>query len=198
MNATELLEQQHRKVEGTFDQLEDKDRDEGQELVQELANDLAAHFVIEQEIFYPAIREVDQDQVKESFEEHSLAEVALKRLLSTRDDETFKARVSALKELIQHHVKEEEQELFPKVRESLGDERLEELGEEMQQRFEEVVERGYKRVFPKGLIATSADESQKRKRGGGARKTTSRARKSSNAKGSRGRTGQSARRRKAA
>jgi hemerythrin superfamily protein len=165
MNATELLEKQHRKVEAIFSKLEDEEKlSDAKELVEELANDLAAHMTIEQELFYPAVRAVDSELVAESFEEHALAEVALKRLLTSASPEAFKARVTALKELIQHHVEEEEEELFPKVDKTLDDDKLEELGEQMETLFERVVAAGYKKVIPKGLIATSADTSQQKKK----------------------------------
>src|SRR6478735_5136916 len=104
MKATDLLKQQHRKVEAIFRKLEKGNG--GEELVQELASNLTSHMAIEQDIFYPAIREIDEDLVGESFEEHSVAELALKRLLGTASgEEAFKARVTTLKELIEHHVK---------------------------------------------------------------------------------------------
>jgi hemerythrin superfamily protein len=165
MNATELLEKQHRKVEAIFAKLEDEEKpSDAKELLVELANDLAAHMTIEQELFYPAVRAVDSELVAESLEEHALAEVALKRLLAAHSAEAFKARVTALKELIEHHVKEEEEELFPKVDKALDDEKLEALGEEMEARFDEVVDAGYKKVLPKGEVLTSADASQSHKK----------------------------------
>jgi len=161
MQATKLLEQQHRKVEAIFKQLEGDDAD-AETLVTALANDLAAHMTIEQEIFYPAIQAVDRKLVLESYEEHALAEVALKRLLAADPEaEEFKARVTALKELIEHHVEEEEKELFPEVEKALGGERLKELGEQMKQRFEEVVGAGYESAVPRGFARTSSDVSRK-------------------------------------
>jgi len=161
MDATKLLEKQHRKVEAIFKKLE-RGSSEAAELVETLANDLAAHMTIEQEIFYPAVQSVDRDLISESFEEHALAEVSLKRLLATDPEaEEFKARVVALKELIQHHVEEEESELFPKVRKALGDDRLSKLGKEMKVRFEEVAEQGFEASVPRGFARTSADTSRK-------------------------------------
>ena len=105
MNATALLKTQHRKVETLFKKLEGG-RSDPKVVLEELANSLAAHMAIEHEFFYPAVKEVDEDIVNESYEEHSLAEVALKRLIATDvDDESFNARVSALKELILHHMR---------------------------------------------------------------------------------------------
>jgi iron-sulfur cluster repair protein YtfE (RIC family) len=161
MLATKLLEKQHRKVEGIFEKLEKQDGD-AEELVTQLANELAAHMTIEQEIFYPAIQNVNRKQVFESFEEHALAEVALKRLLAADSAaEEFQARVTALKELIEHHVKEEEHELFPEVEKALDEERLTTLGTEMQERFEQVVKAGYESAVPRGFAKTSSDVSKK-------------------------------------
>jgi len=162
MNATSLLESQHRKVEALFAKLE-KGKSDPKPVLEELANSLAAHMAIEQDIFYPAIKEVDSDLVNESFEEHALAEVALKRLLATDpEDEAFDARVTALKELIEHHVKEEEEELFPEVQKALGDEVLAKLGKVMKPRFDEVFEAGFEASVPKGMSKTSADVSKQK------------------------------------
>lgn len=161
MKATSLLEKQHRKVEAEFKKLE-SGRSDPAPILLELANDLAAHMAIEQEIFYPAIREVDEKLVLESYEEHSLAEVALKRLLATDlEDEAFAARVTAAKELIEHHVKEEEEDLFPHVEKVIDEARLIELGKEMKARFDEALEAGFEALVPKGFAKTSADLSKR-------------------------------------
>jgi iron-sulfur cluster repair protein YtfE (RIC family) len=161
MKATKLLEKQHRKVEAIFKKLE-KGSSEAEELLIELSNDLAAHMTIEQEIFYPAIQDVDHDLILEAYEEHALGEVALKRLhAADPESDVFKARVVALKELIEHHVKEEEEELFPKVEKALGDEKLEELGALMKERFEEVVDAGFDASVPRGFAKTSSDVQKK-------------------------------------
>jgi hemerythrin-like domain-containing protein len=160
MKATALLEQQHKKVKAIFKKLE-SGRSDPAPLLRDLANDLIAHMAIEHELFYPAVQAIDRDLVAESFEEHALAEIALKRLLQTDpEDESFAARVTATKELIEHHVKEEEEELFPKVEKQLGD-RLEELGKEMKARFLEVREAGFEASVPKGFGRTLADAEKK-------------------------------------
>jgi len=162
VKATALLSSQHRKVEALFKKLENG-RVEPGPVLEELANSLAAHMAIEQELFYPAIKSIDADVVNESYEEHALAELELKRLLSTDpEDEAFQARVTTLKELIEHHVEEEEEELFPAVEKKVGDERLAELGKAMKARFEEVVAAGFEASVPKGMTKTSSDESKKR------------------------------------
>jgi hemerythrin-like domain-containing protein len=162
VKATALLSSQHRKVEALFKKLENG-RVEPGPVLEELANSLAGHMTIEQEIFYPAVKSIDADVVNESYEEHALAELELKRLLATDpEDEAFQARVTTLKELIQHHVEEEEGELFPAVEKKLGDERLSEIGKTMKARFEEIIEAGFAAAVPKGMTKTSSDESKKR------------------------------------
>jgi iron-sulfur cluster repair protein YtfE (RIC family) len=161
MKATELLEQQHREVEAIFDKIESS-RSGAEALVKDLANKLAGHMAIEQKLFYPAVRSADEKIVLESFEEHAIAELALKRLLAVdAKDPTFRAKVTALKELIQHHVEEEEEELFPKVEKALEGGELERLGAQMKDMFEEVVEEGYQSAVPKGT-RTSADAAERR------------------------------------
>jgi len=157
MKATTFLEKQHRRVEAIL-----KDLERGNEpsaLLKDLASDLAAHMAIEQNIFYPAVREVVPDLIDESFEEHALAEVALKRLLKTPpSDPQFAARVSVLKELIHHHVEEEEDRLFPKVEKALKGYELEVLGKQLEQAFAEAQAEGFEALVPGTFGRTSADE----------------------------------------
>jgi iron-sulfur cluster repair protein YtfE (RIC family) len=159
-HPTALLEKQHRKVEGIFKKLEGG-RAEAAPLLAELADNLAAHMAIEQEIYYPAVKKVDADLVLESYEEHSLAELGLKRLLATSPKhEAFKARVTAVKELIEHHVEEEEEDLFPHVDKKLDEETLATLGERMEARFAEVLADGFNAAVPSTYEETSADVSK--------------------------------------
>jgi len=164
MLATQLLEQQHRDVEALFSRLEKKlgDTDAVADLLTELANALAAHMTIEQELLYPNVENLAHDMIFESYEEHALAEIALKRLLASDPrTEAFKARVTALKELIQHHVKEEETELFPTLEDQLDEKQLTSLGERMRDRFDEILATGHEAVLPQGIGKTSADLSKK-------------------------------------
>lgn len=143
MRATELLEQQHREVEEIFDMLQ-KDEGDREENLRELASKLAAHMRIEEEIFYPRVREIAEDQILESLEEHTLAAFALKRIAEIDfEHESFSAKLKALKDLVLHHVEEEENEVFPRVEGAMGDSELSEMGEELEARFVEVVESGY-------------------------------------------------------
>jgi hemerythrin superfamily protein len=161
MKATALLKKQHRKVEGMFATLEKgKGKGDLSAVLGQLANDLAAHMAIEQTIFYPAVGKIDPELVGESYQEHAIAELALKRLLETTiDDATFAPKVTALKELILHHVEEEEKELFPAVEKKMGSEELDTLGARMQRAFGAATEAGYESLLPEGF-ATSADRDQ--------------------------------------
>jgi len=154
MKATDLLKQQHRNVEALFAKIEAGEP----EALKDLASALAAHMAIEHEFFYPESRDIDEDAILEAYEEHSIAETALKRALATDpDDESFDARVKVLKELIEHHVEEEEGELFPQVEKELESDELEKLGEEMETRFEQVLKKGYAAILPKNYEETTAD-----------------------------------------
>jgi len=157
MKATALLEEQHRKAEALFSKLESGDAG----VLAELANELVAHMTIEQEIFYPAVRSIDTDRVTESFEEHAVAELALKRLLAAdQNEETFPARVSVLQELVQRHIDDEESDLFPSVEAELSNEQLETLGEQMKWRFDEVLAEDDEGKLPRGFDETSADRAR--------------------------------------
>jgi iron-sulfur cluster repair protein YtfE (RIC family) len=157
MKATSLLESQHRNIEALFEKLECRQGSVAATL-ETLANHLVAHMAIEQEIFYPAIKALDVERVNESYEEHALGELALKRLLGTNSQEpTFKARFTALKELTLQHLLEEEEELFPQVEEALSEDALLQLGKTMKARFEQVFESGFEAAMPKSVAHTSAD-----------------------------------------
>jgi iron-sulfur cluster repair protein YtfE (RIC family) len=160
MKATTLLIRQHNKVKAIFKKLEKNRVPNAKALLEELSNDLCAHMAIEQEIFYPAVKKMDEDLIREAYEEHALAELALKRLLGCDPkDPSFKAHVTATKELIDHHVEEEEEDLFPKVEKKLGAERLDALGAAMKTRFDEVGSAGFDASVPKGFAKTSSDVS---------------------------------------
>lgn len=181
MKATELLESQHRNIEDLFSRLEDGHSS----VLDELADNIVAHMMIEQEIFYPAVSSVDPNAIAESFEEHAIAEISLKRLLRTEgEDEPFTARLGVLKELIARHVDEEEGDLFPDVEQDIAEDRLEKLGMEMKARFEEILEAGHRSVLPEGMDETTSDRALV----GDTRAGTSRARTADRTRGSERRT----------
>ena len=144
-DATALLAKDHKDVKALFKRYEklakaEADAGEREELAAQICEMLEAHTTVEEEIFYPAVREaqVDADLLDEAEVEHG----SLKQLVaaiesnSPESDELFDARVKVLGEYVKHHVKEEENELFPKIRKSGMD--LEEVGAQLAQRKAEL------------------------------------------------------------
>lgn len=158
MKATELLRQHHDEVRSIFKKL--LRGGHSKELLEKLATSLSAHMVIEQELFYPAVMKVKEELVLEGYEEHAVARFALKRLLkTTADDQTFKAKVKTLMELIEHHIEEEDDELFPASEKALGESSMP-LYVKMKELFDTTVKEGYERVIgPGGSAVTSAKAS---------------------------------------
>ncbi len=160
MKATTLLEQQHRAVAAVFELLK-AGRSDASELLTRLADDLASHMAIEQNLFYPAVREVDVNLVDESFEEHAIVELALKRLLRTDPtDPSFEAKLMILEDLVEAHVDEEEQQLFPAVEQALGPERLEALGHQLDVAWRAAQSEGFAALVPQTFARTSADDAR--------------------------------------
>lgn len=140
MNAIQLLKAQHEKVTKALDEIHENGG--RATAINTIANELVAHMVIEEHIFYPRIRELMPDMIGESFEEHAVARFELARLLQSSGSET-KTRALVLKELLEHHIEEEEEEMFKKVEKALEASELDELGTRMQLAFETAVSKGY-------------------------------------------------------
>jgi len=144
--ALELLMSDHRKVEDLFEQYEqEKDGDEAtrREIAQQICNELTIHAQVEEELFYPWLRENldedDMEMVEEALVEHNTAKDLIAQLEGATDiDEQYNARVKVLGEYIKHHVQEEENEIFPAVRDE--QEELDELGQELAARKGELKE----------------------------------------------------------
>jgi iron-sulfur cluster repair protein YtfE (RIC family) len=139
MDALELLKQQHEEVKSLFAQIEQTDDpEEKDELAQEVSDNLAAHATIEEKLFYPAAYgSSTKELLSEAVEEHLAAKRIIADLLDlSSSDPSFDAKLKVLKEAIEHHVQEEECELFPKVSKSMSAEELEALGERMDELFE--------------------------------------------------------------
>jgi hemerythrin superfamily protein len=135
MNALDLLTEDHQKVRQLFQQVQQiRDNDEKKELFDQIDTELAVHAEIEETIFYPALEEHDQlkDMVRESREEHEQVEQLLLEIedLATEDTD-FTSQMAELEETVEHHVAEEEEEIFPKVREIFDEAALEQLGKEL-------------------------------------------------------------------
>lgn len=144
-DAVRLLKADHAEVKKLFDQYEklaEKDgrATERQKLAQQICMMLTVHAQIEEEIFYPAARELldEQDLVDEAAVEHASAKDLIAQIESmSPEDDLYDAKVTVLGEYIQHHVKEEEKELFPKVRKAGLD--MKDVGQQLQQRKDKLM-----------------------------------------------------------
>jgi hemerythrin superfamily protein len=145
MNAIKMLKQQHRQVEKLFKECESADSAESrEEAFVKIADALAVHATIEERHFYPSVKDAQtEDILLESVEEHLQVKRAIADLLELdAGDEEFQAKVKTLQEDVEHHVEEEESELFPKVETLFDDEALEAIGEAMQETQDELLREG--------------------------------------------------------
>ena len=143
-DAIKLLTTDHAEVKAMFKAYQDlvaaeAEEDERLALATQICDSLTVHATVEEEIFYPAAREEleEQDLLDEAEVEHASAKDLIAQIQSMEPSEAlYDAKVKVLGEYIEHHVKEEEGELFPKVRKSEVD--LKALGEEMHARKQEL------------------------------------------------------------
>jgi hemerythrin superfamily protein len=142
-DAIALLKDDHRAVEKLFSDFESAKGDgRKQTLARKICLELTVHTLIEEEIFYPACEgKVEEDLIKEAYVEHDAAKVLIAEIEAGdgKDDDFFDAKVQVLGEQIEHHVEEEEKELFPEVRKADID--LDALGERMAARKRELTSR---------------------------------------------------------
>lgn len=146
MNAIALLKQDHERVKGLFRDFEaagDRAHKKKGAIAQEAINELEVHATIEEEIFYPAFQKKgkrdDREMVAEAVEEHHVGKVLMEELHDMDPgDERFAAKFTVLTELIEHHIEEEEGEMFPEAEQRLG-KNLDALGEQMARRKEELM-----------------------------------------------------------
>ena len=141
MDATKLLKSQHAEVKALFGEFESANGPgQKQKLFDQIADALAGHCTIEEKIFYPSVYVGPlKDELEEAVEEHLGAKRVIADLLKMRpDDEQFVAKMAVLKELVEHHVEEEEGELFPAVQKNFGAEELSAMGEQMEALFDEL------------------------------------------------------------
>lgn len=170
MDAIALLTRDHREVEQLFKQFEKltgRAQKSKEKIVAKIIRELAVHSAVEEMLFYPAVRtaglkadtragEKAAETILESLEEHHVVKWTLSELEKMKaDDERFDAKVKVLTENVRHHVEEEEQELFPKVKRLLGQEVLDELGKRMEKAKKLAPTRPHPRApdQPPGIIA---------------------------------------------
>ena len=118
MDPTKLLEADHRIVESLFEQIENAEGEERSALIQELVTSVRSHMELEEQVVYPAMEPVTgAEPVQEGVTEHELARKALADMIALAPDQPgFGAAFEAVKAGIEHHVEEEEGEVFPQLR----------------------------------------------------------------------------------
>jgi hemerythrin superfamily protein len=136
MNALDILKQDHQKVKGLFQEIrKDSDRGRQKELFDKIDTELEIHTHIEETVFYPAVDEHEEfkDMIAEALEEHQEAKSLLDELEELRaDNHDFGSKLQQLMEAVEHHVEEEEGEMFPKIQEVFDEDELEELGRDLE------------------------------------------------------------------
>jgi len=151
MNAIELLKKQHKEVKTLFKKMEKTEAARARrQLMDQIATALEGHTTIEEELFYPAVKELAtkkaEGMVAEAFEEHHVVKLVLAELPNVDPEaERFEAKMTVLSELVEHHAEEEEEEMF-KLAKKIGEDELDDLGERMEQRFEEVTGKAKRRA----------------------------------------------------
>jgi hypothetical protein len=111
-----LLKEDHKKVKELFKQFEKADQSGKQTISDEVDAELRVHSKIEEEILYPAMREIESEMVAEAYQEHEVVEELLDELAAEElDDETFEAKFTVMQENVEHHIEEEEKEMLPKA-----------------------------------------------------------------------------------
>jgi len=160
MDAIEMLMSQHKEVDGLFAEIEAATSDNVKaRLFEQLADKLAVHATIEEKHFYPAVKaKRTEDILLESLEEHLGIKRVLADLLAVEaTDDTFDAKLKVLKEQVEHHVEEEQTDLFPKVKKLLDSETLMAIAQEMTATQEELLEAGEPRNAVPGETASPAE-----------------------------------------
>jgi hemerythrin superfamily protein len=145
VDATKLLMADHKEVKTLFKQYDKLAKGEGadeekQAIAEEICTMLTVHATVEEEIFYPAAREAmdEQDLLDEAEVEHASAKDLIAQIRGMSPaDELYDAKVKVLGEYVDHHVQEEEKELFPKVRKADLD--LKQLGAAMEARKQQLM-----------------------------------------------------------
>jgi hypothetical protein len=145
MDAVKLLEEDHKKVKKIMEDI-DATTERGvktrEELFAKVKRELTVHESIEEEIFYPALKEHPKakDLVLEAYEEHHVVDMVMAEITGVPyEDETWGAKFTVMKENVEHHIEEEEDEMFKQARQVFSSDELAELGDRMQARKEELL-----------------------------------------------------------
>jgi hemerythrin superfamily protein len=146
MDVYKKLKEDHRKVEGLFEKIlktDESDEEKRTQLFQQIFEELEAHALAEEKIFYPKTEEAEltHDLTLEAHEEHALVKQLLRELKDMdNSSDVWSAKVKVLSELVKHHVKEEETELCPKSKKVFSKEEAIQAAEDIEQEEENVKE----------------------------------------------------------
>jgi hemerythrin superfamily protein len=140
-NAIALLRADHKKVSELFDQYEKvRSPEKKGTIVAQICTELGVHAQIEEEIFYPAVKQAlkDKELVPEALVEHGSLKSLIAQVEGVEPDgEMFDAKIKVMSEFVKHHVKEEQEEMFPKAQKTALD--MDELGIQLAQRKEQLL-----------------------------------------------------------
>ena len=170
MDAFNLLKEDHRKVEELFEELESASGQAKMRVFEQIKMELELHTHIEEKIFYPALEKPKptHDLTLEAYEEHDVVKKLLQQMSKAKSaTEEWEAQAKVLQENVEHHVEEEENELFEKAEAALSEEQIEALGEQME--------------AEKERKQRSASKSSSKKKSGSANKSASKSRSASTA-----------------
>jgi iron-sulfur cluster repair protein YtfE (RIC family) len=141
VNALELMKTDHDRLKELLEEALDTDEPtERSELLHQMRSELMAHEQMEEDVFYPALRKNAEAKeiVLEGYEEHHVIDLILDELLEVPEEsEQWKAKLKVLQENIEHHIEEEEGEMFKKAKQTFDKDALEELGAKMEAAKEE-------------------------------------------------------------
>lgn len=142
-DAISMLKEDHKKVKEMLSQLE-KTSERGaktrERLMKQIETEIKIHSQLEEELFYPAFMEAaekrdDEKMFHEASEEHHVVDMVLPEVNETEFDSVeFAAKAKVLKDLVEHHIEEEEKQMFPRAKKSLDTEQLKDLGQQIERR----------------------------------------------------------------
>ena len=193
MDAFSLLKADHRKVAELFDQLESASGKRKLSVFEQIKMELELHTHIEEKVFYPALEEPKEthDLTLEAYEEHDVVKKLLKELSRARSvNDEWEAQAKVLRENVEHHVDEEENELFKKASKALGQEEIETLGEQLEaekarkQRGSATRASSSKKSNKSASKTTAGSRAAKRTRGGSKKSSVSKSSGSKSRSGS--------------
>jgi hemerythrin-like domain-containing protein len=165
MKATDLLKEDHDRVEGLFQRFKENEDGEHNQLAKQIKGELDTHTHIEEAIFYPAAMKRGDKALKtiirEGLEEHAQVKRLLEQLSKmTSRNKTFNPKLKVVVENVEHHVEEEEGEMFPMVEDQFTDAQLEKLGARMEAEKKRFMKKHGITPAPKqkGMVATVVDK----------------------------------------